>query len=104
MVVHNLDDFKNLVSGVKIPGNNGAAKSRTLVRNKIAFDIATGNDCDNDSALLNQERCVLEPSFRMVVQEFASLQKCPVHGFFHDESVPARFFFGAVGQNFVHIS
>ena len=72
------------------------------MRHKLAFDIATGNDGDNDSALFDKERGVAETAFGVIVQEFARLQKGPVHGIFHDKVVPTGFFFGAVRQNFVH--
>ena len=73
------------------------------MRYEFAVYVATGNDRGDHSAFLDKERGVCKATFRVVIQEFARLQKSPVHGFFHDKSIPAGFSFGAVRQNFVHI-
>lgn len=103
MVVDYLDDFGNLVSGIEILGNDRPAECGTLVGDKFALYVATGNGSDDNSAFFYKEGSIGKAAFGMVIQEFAGLQKGPVYGFLHHESVPSGFHVAFVGQNFVHI-
>ena len=103
MIINRLDDFKNLVARIKIFGDNGATESGPLMRYEFAFDITARNYSHDNPALFHKERSVLEPTFWMVVQELARLQKRSVHGIFHDKAIPALFQFVTVGQYFVHV-
>ena len=104
VLVDGLDDFKDLCARIEVFRDDGAAKGGTLVRNEIGVYVAAGNYRDNDAALFHKEGLVYKAPFGVVVQEFARLQKRPIHGFFHDKMVPPGFLFGAIGQNFVHIA
>ena len=104
VLVDGLDDFQDFRARIEVFREDGPAKGGTLVRNEFAVYIASGNYRDNNTAFFHKERSVYKAPFGVVVQEFARLQKRPVHGLFHDKMVPPGFFFSAIGQYFVHIA
>jgi hypothetical protein len=73
VVVDYLDDFGNLVSGIEILGNDRPTESGTLVGDKFALYVATGNGSDDNSAFFYDKRGVSESSVGVVVQKSPSL-------------------------------